>query len=42
MPRTKDERSREKAYRLYDSGDISLMEVGTARGLCQIHGYLFG
>ena len=30
------------AHHLYESGDIEKMEVGTTRGLQQIHAYLFG
>ncbi len=37
-----DERSLEKAKALFETGDIDLMEVGTTKGLCQIHEYLFG
>jgi cell filamentation protein len=41
MFRTIDEQSKEKAYQLYDSGTINITEVGTVKGLCQIHKYLF-
>ena len=37
-----DGKSREKAYALWDSGLMASVEIGTARGLQQIHGYLFG
>jgi cell filamentation protein len=36
-----DQQSLERAFRLFESGDINEMEVGTAHGLQQIHGYLF-
>ena len=41
MPKPFDDISREKAYKLFDSGDINDIECGTTRGLCQIHKYLF-
>ncbi|MCL2755099.1 MAG: hypothetical protein FWD35_05225 [Oscillospiraceae bacterium] len=37
-----DEQSKEKAYKLFDSSAIASLEVGTLKGLCQIHEYLFG
>lgn len=36
-----DQQSLQKAYRLYETGDIDNLEVGTVRGLQQIHRYLF-
>ncbi|MDR1123201.1 MAG: Fic family protein [Elusimicrobiota bacterium] len=36
-----DELSKQKAYKLFDSGDIEKIEAGTLKGLCQIHKYLF-
>jgi cell filamentation protein len=37
-----DGKSKTKAYALFDSSFISSIEVGTSKGLQQIHGYLFG
>lgn len=36
-----DKISLENAYRLFDSGDINAIEIGTTKGLRQIHKYLF-
>jgi len=36
-----DELSRQKAYALFDNGTIHTLEVGTTRGLCDIHRHLF-
>ncbi len=37
-----DESSKQRAIRLFDSSDLSSFEVGTIKGLQQIHEYLFG
>ena len=36
-----DAQSLQNAYRLFESGTIEQIEVGTAKGLCEIHRYLF-
>ena len=37
-----DGKSKSKAYALFESSLIDNIEVGTVKGLEQIHGYLFG
>lgn len=37
-----DSKGRDKAYQLWDSSLLQSIEVGTSRGLQQIHAYLFG
>lgn len=37
-----DKKSLENAYRLFESGDISKMDIGSVKGLQDIHRYLFG
>ncbi len=39
---TVDGKSKQKAYALFDSSFIDSIEVGTVKGLQQIHSYLFG
>ena len=39
---TIDGQSRKKAYTLFESGLIDTIEIGTIKGLQQIHAYLFG
>ncbi len=36
-----DKKSLQNAYKLFDSGDIEKIEIGTIKGLQQIHFYLF-
>lgn len=37
-----DEKSKQKAYELFESGLTSAIEAGTVKGLQQIHSYIFG
>lgn len=37
-----DEKSKQKAYELFESGLINEIEAGTVKGLQQIHSYIFG
>jgi cell filamentation protein len=37
-----DKKSLERAYQLFETGDIAQIEIGTTKGLQQIHRYLFG
>ena len=39
---TIDGKSKSKAYALFDSSLLNTVEIGTVKGLQQIHGYLFG
>jgi cell filamentation protein len=39
---TIDGQSKKKAYTLFESSLINTVEVGAAKGLQQIHAYLFG
>lgn len=37
-----DEKSKQQAYELYDNGLLEDIEIGTTKGLQQIHAYIFG
>ncbi len=37
-----DEKSKQKAYELFENGLVNEIEVGTVKGLQQIHSFLFG
>jgi len=42
MTKEIDAQSKLKAYNLFDSGTINKIEIGTTKGLCAVHKYLFG
>lgn len=42
LSKAEEKISKQKAKQLFESGDIDRMEVGTFKGLAQIHAYLFG
>jgi cell filamentation protein len=42
LNRAEEKISKQKAKRLFESGDINRIEAGTFAGLAQIHAYLFG
>ncbi len=41
LNRVEEKLSKQRAKQLFESGDITQMEVGTFEGLASIHGYLF-
>ncbi len=41
MDRNIDRESLKKAFRLFESGDIDRIEIGTIKGLQEIHPHLF-
>ena len=41
LAKAEEKISKQKAKQLFDSGDINKVEIGTFKGLCFIHNYLF-
>lgn len=41
MPKSIDSKSLEKAFHLFESGDMANLEIGSTKGLQQIHKHLF-
>ena len=41
MTKSNDNQSKERAFLLFENDDIDSFEIGTTKGLCQIHKYLF-
>jgi cell filamentation protein len=39
--KTVDEQSKERALKLFEGGEIDEFEIGTVKGLCEIHKFLF-
>jgi len=42
LNKTEEKISKQKAKKLFESGEINRIEIGTFKGLSQIHSYLFG
>jgi cell filamentation protein len=42
LAKTEEKISKQKAKQLFDSGDLTMVEVGSFAGLAAIHAYLFG
>ena len=41
LAKAEEKISKQKAKKLYDSGRIDEVAIGTFKGLCEIHDYLF-
>ncbi len=42
LAKAEEKISKQKAKKLFDSGDLARIEVGSFAGICTIHAYLFG